>query len=33
MGLSNATFRITRGAAVRTVVVSRLGRVRIQRGF
>ena len=33
MGLSNATFRITRGAAIRTVVVSRLGRVRIQRGF
>jgi prepilin-type N-terminal cleavage/methylation domain-containing protein len=33
MGLSNATFRITRGAAVRTVIVSRLGRVRIQRGF
>lgn len=33
MGLSNATFQITRGAAIRTVVVSRLGRVRIQRGF
>ena len=33
MGLSNATFRITKGAAIRTVVVSRLGRVRIQRGF
>lgn len=29
MGLGNASFRLTRGAAVRTVVVSRLGRVRI----
>jgi prepilin-type N-terminal cleavage/methylation domain-containing protein len=29
MGLSNATFQLTRGAATRTVVVSRLGRVRI----
>jgi prepilin-type N-terminal cleavage/methylation domain-containing protein len=28
-GLSNATFRLTRGAASRTVVVSRLGRLRI----
>jgi prepilin-type N-terminal cleavage/methylation domain-containing protein len=28
-GLSNATFRLTRGAATRTVVVSRLGRLRI----
>jgi hypothetical protein len=28
-GLSNASFRLTRGAATRTVVVSRLGRVRI----
>ena len=28
-GLSNASFRLTRGAAERTVVVSRLGRVRI----
>jgi prepilin-type N-terminal cleavage/methylation domain-containing protein len=28
-GLSNATFRFTRGAAVRTVVVSRLGRLRM----
>jgi prepilin-type N-terminal cleavage/methylation domain-containing protein len=33
MGLSNATFQIRRGAAIRSVVVSRLGRVRIQRGF
>ena len=29
MGLSNASFRLTRGEASRTVVVSRLGRVRI----
>ncbi len=29
MGLSNASFRLSRGAAIRTVVVSRLGRVRI----
>jgi prepilin-type N-terminal cleavage/methylation domain-containing protein len=29
MGLSNASFRLSRGASVRTVVVSRLGRVRI----
>ncbi len=28
-GLSNATFQLTRGAATRTVVVSRLGRVRV----
>jgi Tfp pilus assembly protein FimT len=28
-GLSNASFLLTRGAATRTVVVSRLGRVRI----
>lgn len=28
-GLSNASFRLTRGAATRTIVVSRLGRVRI----
>jgi Tfp pilus assembly protein FimT len=33
MGLSNATFQVRRGAAIRSVVVSRLGRVRIQRGF
>lgn len=30
-GLSNASFRLTRGSAQRTVVVSRLGRVRITR--
>jgi prepilin-type N-terminal cleavage/methylation domain-containing protein len=30
-GLSNASFKLTRGAAIRTVVVSRLGRVRILR--
>lgn len=30
-GLSNATFRLNRGASQRTVVVSRLGRVRITR--
>lgn len=30
-GLSNATLRLTRGAATRTVVVSRLGRIRITR--
>jgi len=30
-GLSNATFRLSRGAARRTVVVSRLGRVRLTR--
>jgi Tfp pilus assembly protein FimT len=29
IGLSNASFRLSRGAASRTVVVSRLGRVRI----
>lgn len=29
MGLSNATFRLRRGTATRSVVVSRLGRVRI----
>ncbi len=28
-GLSNATLRLSRGAAHRTVVVSRLGRVRV----
>ncbi|HEX3234731.1 MAG TPA: GspH/FimT family pseudopilin [Gemmatimonadales bacterium] len=28
-GLSNASFQLTRGGASRTVVVSRLGRVRI----
>ena len=31
LGLSNATLRLTRGSANRTVVVSRLGRVRIGR--
>jgi prepilin-type N-terminal cleavage/methylation domain-containing protein len=31
LGLSNATLRLTRGAASRTVVVSRLGRLRIMR--
>ena len=30
-GLSNATFALSRGAARRTVVVSRLGRVRLTR--
>lgn len=30
-GLSNATFHLSLGAATRTVVVSRLGRVRISR--
>lgn len=29
MGLSNASFQLTRGGARRTVVVSRLGRIRI----
>ena len=28
-GVANATFRLTRGAASRTVVVSRLGRLRV----
>jgi prepilin-type N-terminal cleavage/methylation domain-containing protein len=31
LGLSNATVRLTRGAASRTIVISRLGRVRIVR--
>jgi prepilin-type N-terminal cleavage/methylation domain-containing protein len=31
LGLSNATLRLARGSATRTVVVSRLGRVRITR--
>lgn len=31
LGLSNAAMRLTRGSATRTVVVSRLGRVRIMR--
>jgi prepilin-type N-terminal cleavage/methylation domain-containing protein len=30
-GLSNATFRLSRGEARRTIVVSRLGRVRVMR--
>lgn len=29
IGASNASFRLSRGAATRTVVVSRLGRVRL----
>ncbi|MEP7225821.1 MAG: GspH/FimT family pseudopilin [Gemmatimonadales bacterium] len=29
MGLSNATLRLTRGNATRTVIISRLGRVRM----
>jgi Tfp pilus assembly protein FimT len=29
LGLSNASFRLTRGNAARTIIVSRLGRVRI----
>jgi Tfp pilus assembly protein FimT len=31
MGLANASFRFLRGSASRTVVLSRLGRVRITR--
>jgi prepilin-type N-terminal cleavage/methylation domain-containing protein len=31
-GLSNATFQLSLGSATRTVVVSRLGRLRILRG-
>jgi prepilin-type N-terminal cleavage/methylation domain-containing protein len=31
LGLSNATLRLSRGSATRTVIVSRLGRVRITR--
>lgn len=31
LGLSNATLRLTRGSASRTIVISRLGRVRIVR--
>jgi prepilin-type N-terminal cleavage/methylation domain-containing protein len=31
-GLSNATFRLSLGSSVRTVVLSRLGRLRIVRG-
>jgi Tfp pilus assembly protein FimT len=29
LGLSNATIRLTRGNATRTVIISRLGRVRV----
>ncbi|MEO8090243.1 MAG: GspH/FimT family pseudopilin [Gemmatimonadales bacterium] len=29
LGLSNATLRLTRGSATRTVIISRLGRIRI----
>ncbi|MFL5475990.1 MAG: GspH/FimT family protein, partial [Gemmatimonadales bacterium] len=31
LGLSNATLQLTRGTASRTVVISRLGRIRIAR--
>jgi prepilin-type N-terminal cleavage/methylation domain-containing protein len=31
LGLSNATIRLTRGNSSRTVIVSRLGRVRVTR--
>jgi prepilin-type N-terminal cleavage/methylation domain-containing protein len=31
LGLSNSTLRLTRGDASRTIVISRLGRVRIGR--
>jgi prepilin-type N-terminal cleavage/methylation domain-containing protein len=31
LGVSNATFQFSRGSAVRRVVVSRLGRTRIER--
>lgn len=31
MGLSNASWTLTRGAATRRIVISRLGRVRIER--
>ena len=31
LGLSNATLRLSRGTSTRTVVVSRLGRIRIVR--
>jgi prepilin-type N-terminal cleavage/methylation domain-containing protein len=31
LGLSNATLKLTRGAATRTIVISRLGRIRIAR--
>jgi hypothetical protein len=28
-GVSNATYRLSRGAATRTIIVSRLGRLRV----
>ena len=31
LGLSNATLHLSRGAATRTVVISRLGRIRVMR--
>jgi type IV fimbrial biogenesis protein FimT len=31
LGFSNATMRLTRGASSRTIVISRLGRVRVVR--
>jgi prepilin-type N-terminal cleavage/methylation domain-containing protein len=31
LGLSNATIRLTRGNASRTVIISRLGRIRVTR--
>lgn len=31
MGLSNATLQLTRGSSSRTIVISRLGRIRILR--
>lgn len=31
LGLSNATIRLSRGSATRTVIISRLGRVRVTR--
>jgi hypothetical protein len=31
LGFSNATFQLTRGSTTRTLVISRLGRIRIVR--
>ena len=31
LGFSNATLQLSRGSATRTVVISRLGRIRIER--
>jgi prepilin-type N-terminal cleavage/methylation domain-containing protein len=31
MGVANATFQLTRGGVVRRVVISRLGRLRVER--